>query len=50
MSTHPDPFDAYGPPKQDGQIFSVLAPCVGVWVGRGRQRAADAGLLGAVWG
>jgi len=24
----PDPFDSYGPPKEDGQIFSVLAPCV----------------------
>ncbi|EIW66623.1 hypothetical protein TREMEDRAFT_15956, partial [Tremella mesenterica DSM 1558] len=22
----PDPFDTYGPPKEDGQIFSVLAP------------------------
>ncbi|WVQ73695.1 hypothetical protein IAR50_003275 [Cryptococcus sp. DSM 104548] len=22
----PDPFDAYGPPKEEGQIFSVLAP------------------------
>ncbi|WVQ64865.1 uncharacterized protein L199_003034 [Kwoniella botswanensis] len=22
----PDPFDSYGPPKEDGQIFSVLAP------------------------
>jgi hypothetical protein len=24
----PDPFDSYGPPKEEGQIFSVLAPCV----------------------
>ena len=24
----PDPFDSYGPPKEDGQIFSVLAPWV----------------------
>lgn len=24
----PDPFDSYGPPKEDGQIFSVLAPYV----------------------
>lgn len=24
----PDPFDSYGPPKEDGQIFSVLAPSV----------------------
>ncbi|WWD16557.1 hypothetical protein CI109_100984 [Kwoniella shandongensis] len=22
----PDPFDSYGPPKEEGQIFSVLAP------------------------
>lgn len=22
----PDPFDAYGPPKEEGQIFSVLSP------------------------
>lgn len=22
----PDPFDSYGPPKEDGHIFSVLAP------------------------
>lgn len=24
----PDPFDSYGPPKDDGHIFSVLAPWV----------------------
>ena len=24
----PDPFNSYGPPKEDGQIFSVLAPYV----------------------
>jgi hypothetical protein len=22
----PDPFDAYGPPKEEGQLFSVLSP------------------------
>ncbi|KAF8524718.1 hypothetical protein JB92DRAFT_2878836 [Gautieria morchelliformis] len=22
----PDPFDSYGPPKQEGQLFSILAP------------------------
>lgn len=24
----PDPFDSYGPPKEEGQIISTLAPCV----------------------
>jgi hypothetical protein len=26
VSSIPDPFDSYGPPKEDGQLFSVLAP------------------------
>ena len=26
VTSIPDPFDSYGPPKEDGQIFSVLAP------------------------
>lgn len=26
VSSIPDPFDSYGPPKEEGQIFSVLAP------------------------
>ncbi|KAI9632553.1 uncharacterized protein MKK02DRAFT_40858 [Dioszegia hungarica] len=26
VSSVPDPFDSYGPPKEEGQIFSVLAP------------------------
>ncbi|PWN52141.1 hypothetical protein IE53DRAFT_303795, partial [Violaceomyces palustris] len=26
LSTIPDPFDSYGPPKQDDQIFSILPP------------------------
>jgi len=28
----PDPFDSYGPPKEEGQIFSVLAPYVPISV------------------
>ncbi|SNX88090.1 related to IVY1 - phospholipid-binding protein [Melanopsichium pennsylvanicum] len=26
LSTIPDPFGSYGPPKQDGEIFSILPP------------------------
>ncbi|KAF8528866.1 hypothetical protein BU17DRAFT_37286 [Hysterangium stoloniferum] len=26
VQTIPDPFDSYGPPKKDGQLFSILAP------------------------
>lgn len=28
VSSIPDPFDAYGPPKEEGRIFSVLSPSV----------------------
>lgn len=26
VSSIPDPFDSYGPPKEEGHIISVLAP------------------------
>jgi hypothetical protein len=43
----PDPFDSYGPPKEDGQIFSVLAPYVPLYCSR-RELTSRLGMMDSV--